>query len=663
MNIQPNQWPRPSFAALVLILLCSNPDATSHAQSVPPPVNLREGLFHEVFEKDRGRFYPLSPSTTAVDANADLIISFQMPGTVKPGSPGLEWQQASNALEFVRDNVRRRVEFTAALPRVPLNDAAAVKEFSDKLRAFNRESVRRLREVRDRAGISTNEWDRILDGDFDNRPTDRPYENVGRWLTNRLETLRRELERFAADHTVQVTVQAFHLPRKGVQQPVHVENYDQIPAGEYRPIDRLGLQMNEAEQQEFAAKLQAARAGVDAIKEIKANSKELKGYFQGKLDEVRKKLEELEKLLENEAADWQADFNASATAKALKTLADDANAGDGPRAAARELLEDLGKFNDDFREASTLYRKVGRLIGQVRRSSDAGFFELATYLQQISGDILKFTVDAKTLRTRVGEWNERLDRTRKNAGIVGARLEETVRNQLFPKAVDEFVDGFREKFPATTAALELAVTVLSAGSSDGGANAALGAVAELPADSIWLDAAKALPGTVELSRTGLAPGDAMKVKVSYREPSTNGTPGRLIASDDYKIDAVLMGLHRKFDASLMFARGLRGDDAEQDWKPNVAATVAWHYRIRQEPDRQLSFSAQTWNWLNPGLGLHMASLDQGSDSVEFGVGVNLSLWDGVLQGGYGFNLNNDERPYVFIGLGLLQTLEKAKELK
>ena len=652
-----------SLLTIASLLLWDFSLSTSCGQSVPPPVNLREGLFHEVFEKDRGRFFQLTPSTTAVDANADLIISFQTPSTVEPGSPGLGWQQASNALEFVRENVRRRLEFTAQLPRVPLNDAAAVTNFTSTLRAFNRESVQRLREIRDRSGISTSEWDLILDGDFDNHPTPRPYENLGRWLTNRIATLRRELERFAADHTVQVTVQAFHLPRKGAQQPVHVENYDMIPAGEYRPIDRLGLQMNEAEQQEFAAKLQAAKAGADAIREIKTNSKELRGYLQSKLDEVRKKLEELEKMLENEAADWQADFTTTATAKALQALAADAGAGDGPRAAARELLDDLGKFNSDFREASTLFRKVGRLIGQVRRGSDAGLFELATALMPVSNEIKKFTGDAKALLVQVNEWKARLERTRKNSGIVAARLEESVRTQVFPQAVDDFVAGFSEKFPATAAALELAASVLSVAGSDNGANAALGAVAELPTESVWLDAAKALPGTVELSRTGLAPGDAMKVKISYREPGTNGVPGRLIASDDYKLEAVLMGMHRKFDATVIFARGLRGADEEQDWKPNVAATVTWHYRIRKEPDRRLSFSSRTWNWFNPGLGLHMASLDQGNDSVEFGAGVNLSLWDGVLQGGYGFNLSNDEKPYVFFGLGLLQTLEKAKGLK
>jgi hypothetical protein len=63
------------------------------------------------------------------------------------------------------------------------------------------------------------------------------------------------------------------------------------------------------------------------------------------------------------------------------------------------------------------------------------------------------------------------------------------------------------------------------------------------------------------------------------------------------------------------------------------------------------------------MGVHLASLDQGNQDIEFGLGGNVSLFQGLIMGGVGFNLSNNERPYVFVGLSLLNALQKAKELR
>jgi hypothetical protein len=59
------------------------------------------------------------------------------------------------------------------------------------------------------------------------------------------------------------------------------------------------------------------------------------------------------------------------------------------------------------------------------------------------------------------------------------------------------------------------------------------------------------------------------------------------------------------------------------------------------------------------VGLHVASLDQGSDNVEIGMGASFSLWGGFLVGGYGHNLSTN-RQYVYVGLNLLDVLNKVK---
>jgi hypothetical protein len=178
-------------------------------------------------------------------------------------------------------------------------------------------------------------------------------------------------------------------------------------------------------------------------------------------------------------------------------------------------------------------------------------------------------------------------------------------------------------------------------------------------EPIWRDQFDLVNGVIELPRVGLAQGDEMMIKVRYREKGTNDTPGKTVGDESYKVQTVLMGFHREFGASVIFARGLRGDAIEREWKPNVAAHVHWFYRYREERNGW----RKCWNAVNPGLGLHLASLDQGDDAVEFGTGLNVSFFDGLVTGGAGFNLSNHEHPYVFVGLSLLDMLEKAKKLK
>ena len=65
--------------------------------------------------------------------------------------------------------------------------------------------------------------------------------------------------------------------------------------------------------------------------------------------------------------------------------------------------------------------------------------------------------------------------------------------------------------------------------------------------------------------------------------------------------------------------------------------------------------------MDPGAGVHLASLDQGDDTVEFGIGPSLSFWNGLLNVGYGYNLSqSQDREYFFVGLNLLHLLDVAR---
>jgi hypothetical protein len=163
-----------------------------------------------------------------------------------------------------------------------------------------------------------------------------------------------------------------------------------------------------------------------------------------------------------------------------------------------------------------------------------------------------------------------------------------------------------------------------------------------------------VPARLDLKLAGLALGDLVTVKLH----ATNSVTGQLVASESYQHETAFMGLHGKPAVHLIFARALSGPSEATQWKPNVAAAVEWHYRIR---DPQTGF-AKFWNWLYPGAGIHLASLDQGPDSFEVGAGGEISFWDGLLTGGFGYNFSKTDDPkYFFVGVNLLNALSKAKD--
>jgi hypothetical protein len=133
--------------------------------------------------------------------------------------------------------------------------------------------------------------------------------------------------------------------------------------------------------------------------------------------------------------------------------------------------------------------------------------------------------------------------------------------------------------------------------------------------------------------------------------------GEVVENVRYKHHVGFMGWHGKPAIHLIFARALSGTNGATDWKPNIAAAWELHYTYRNANNAW----KQTMNWVYPGIGIHVASLDQGNDSFEVGTGVNVSLFDGLIAGGFGYNFSRTKDPkYIFVGVNLLSALNNAR---
>ena len=163
-----------------------------------------------------------------------------------------------------------------------------------------------------------------------------------------------------------------------------------------------------------------------------------------------------------------------------------------------------------------------------------------------------------------------------------------------------------------------------------------------------------MPGfRLELDKTKWSLGDRVSVVLRVREEKSQN----VLYTMAWRVEAHQTGLHARYTASLIFSRTVHGTPESQRWRPNVMAQVNWFDELRAP-----GTFGNIWNWLDMGAGLHLSSLDHGEDTVEFGMGIQVAIWDGLLSFGYGRNLSLNQRDgeYRFVGLNLFDTLNKAK---
>jgi hypothetical protein len=162
-----------------------------------------------------------------------------------------------------------------------------------------------------------------------------------------------------------------------------------------------------------------------------------------------------------------------------------------------------------------------------------------------------------------------------------------------------------------------------------------------------------LPGRVNLRELGAGDGDELVIEVNV-ERKLNDNGAEIVFHATYHFDIIRARLHPEFAANLIFARADHGPD--QAWAGNFAATVDWRWKLQDT-----NWLGDVINWFEPGFGFHVASLDQQeNDVLEIGIGPNVSLWGGLLQGGLGYNLNADrDHLYYFIGTDLFKLLQST----
>lgn len=568
-----------------------------------------------------------------VDADSDIVVSFKLskPSKEEPETP--DWARVRTLLTRVNDLSQQR-DLLNASQALHLSTPALVQETRKKMQGFIDSVTQLVGEFTREAKLSPDETLRILRGD-PSKPA-RPYENMAEWLRRELERLRGEAAEETRGHEkYKVSIIAFLDSQGEASKPIHVDGYDTIPAGSIQTIDRYGLKLTPEEEAKLRSKIKSSEAAASLIREIGLSGSKMKVQLK---ELLAKELEKFKNLHQTPPDLLASQFLAEAR-RLLKGIEADNAKPQQLRDAATALDTQLGILETEYPKARDAIKELRRLAAGSSLTP------------------LKIEAAVDSMGNLQSAFVKIVPALESIAPLFTGPVAEALVLELKDKACQAFRTWVQEELPKYKNLMEVLKVLnelFGAGSSLSEVQNGLEGEA---GKSIARDMGDLVDGRVELLRTGRVQGDFVTVKVRFLEKGQGEAWDRVSREESFRGRVVLEGLHREISASVIFARATSSGSAADKWKPNVAATVSWHYLIR-DPDNTLTESI---NFLNPGFGFHLASLNQTDETAEIGVGVNVSLFGGLILAGYGYNLSAaKDREYWMFGLDLLEAFNKVR---
>jgi hypothetical protein len=593
-----------------------------------------------------GQFPVCDDRKTAVDANSDLVVHFDVP--VRGGADtaaGTEEQRRLVAALAAIDSLQRDVARLDPA-HVDLNDTAAVRQFQEAVQAVGQRVSQAVDQLIS-LGLTQKEIITIA-----NQPGGA-YVGLARRLRERIAATQERITLFLASRdSFVVQVAAYKDPLRGKRASLHVQDYDELPLGELQPIDRYGLQLTPAEQERLHTELAGNQQIAASIGTIVEHADSIRREMRAAVQRLAVAAGKIDAALSAPLKTWMIRLDEGA-AKLEKLRHDN------PTGPVATTLQSLGAewqgIRRDVSLADSVVIRLNGVAALVRSPpSDRDFADLVAgqggilqLLGGIQGDLPKLQSALADVGLRAGRVLTLVDK-------LPTAIATELRASVTLADVDGVVTSLQAELPLTLEVVRLLAPYLQL------------AADRVPAADILEDVSHTtfrrlddLPdAVVELDRAAWTLGDEVTLVVRFLERG-NGEAGqqasRVSHQTTYRVRAVLTGGHREISSAVIFARAIDGSTTQREWKPNVAAMVSWHHWYRSAKGIR-----RVWNSLDPAVGLHLASLDQTSDNIEFGLGAQLTFWQGLVTGGYGYNLSRSTKgSYAFVGLNLYDLLSSS----
>ncbi len=639
---------------ILLAVLFAVPAALAACTTSPPVVPPSEyGVIrYRLLEQDGSETHVVPPTGfQKVDADSKLVVDIESLRPTGEAPPSHDWAVLNRLLADLQQLARQRNELltSAAPPEVRKEEREAFN--AEVFEFFTETFFNALHELEPLASEEEEEqrFNRIFTGRFRaGLDPSRTYENVALWLRERLAEEAAEAERIAArGEEEEIGVVAFHRSSGKNWTRVPVYNYDEIASTGSQEKKTSILSLSEADRERLAMELAQAQRAKNFLKNIRGEIQELQSWRDEVVAEIRRSLDGLAERLSQGLEGW-ADLLAQAAERAAALELPEVSPAASARGPASLALASLAQ---DFENLARLAELVRKIAGALDARGDPTIVAALLPGMNLVQGLDQFLTGIQSAREAIATWDERVAAI--SAFLDALTAEQRV--ELLPDGLRQPLEEARSVVLPVLGRLQEIAEALGFDQRGKAEVDGLALLAELDLSSdIPFHLASSAPdGIIRLEDVGVSEGDDVLVQIVSR-PHGRGASApadpRIVVQ--YHLEASQIGLHDRFGADAILARASTGPGDATKWKPNAAVTWNLYYRFRN-PNRGGRF----FNWLHPGVGMHAASLDQTDDSVEFGLGANLSLWDGLLTGGVGLNLSLEEdRGYFLVGTSLFKLL-------
>lgn len=479
------------------------------------------------------------------------------------------------------------------------------------------------------------------------------------FLRRRLTGLEAELAALrsrVASSSYHLRLEAFLLSRKsGRRTAIHLENYDDIAAGELNRHDPAGLDLSPQEREQLRELMKQSEALASALESLRQG--------QGTLEEVLS-------TIAPEATRRMVQLAQSADSLRQQLAAEPlARRWDGLKTAAAKLAADV---RDAF--GASVSSRAKEAFAKAQESLKQSFESHSNWV-----DVLNLAVQLRSLRAPgatavdLTDWVTSVSSTYKALGPPRQVLQE-LRDEV--DGVLEDVEAQLDALPAEVRGemIELWKT------SDLHARLEAAAALVRRADEITAEL-RELCGELR-QQPDLAPvpgGQPFEVPLDQLKDTAleiQRTPR--IARDEFEIRASLLkggkvveqtmtvlrveryGLRRELRPAVVMATPdrLAGDGEARRYTTSLSYLLTY----RPRPDAHATADA-LWRSLRPEAGPHAIFLNfSPKEQRDFGFGLTVGLFDGIVQGGMGWNpfvsRADEGQVYYFFGSNLFGLLQE-----
>lgn len=451
--------------------------------------------------------------------------------------------------------------------------------------------------------------------------------------------------------------------REGAQTtPLHLPGYDDYPAGVLRPRAAISFALTPAQKERLQKEVEFNASAVSLIRDFGTELERLKSGLRETQKAVAQSVANAEQVIEEATShlDEKVKADLEALAQELKATPEGTKAA----TALQELRTEVDRLRSAAEGTLSQLRSVGAQLAEEARATDRDRPDLV--LEMILGRVSSAQANATSLVEEIRAVRAKVEAAvgatqalvRKLPEEAGAAMRSRIEERLKALRAD-LVDAVLEPFNRVAAGLEPTVAYvkkargllgeLQVGSADAIVSAKLA-----PSHVFDVPVEQAAPTSLPLETSELERGDVVEIVAELRRAEADSAAAP-VGEDRYWVETAFFGWSSDVAAALGFVRAR--DKELANFEPAPVASWRISYRQRPEDHRWLGRVADRSGF---GIGIHAIALDFDPDnSVEFGAGVNISLFKDMLEIGYGWNLNTKgEREYWFIGLRLFELLKK-----